>query len=83
MNLDISESEINITASNPENETAHEIIDCSSEISMKIGVNSDYLLDVINNTTGGEFEMLLSNQADKPILIKTTTNEYVLMPMRI
>ncbi|MDF0535349.1 DNA polymerase III subunit beta [Shewanella sp. A32] len=77
---------LKITANNPEQEEAEEIIDVEySGESLEIGFNVSYLLDVLNSLKSDDVRITLSD-GNSSALIENHQEEdsmYVVMPMRL
>ncbi len=84
--LYFSENQLKITATNPEQEVAEEILDVNYQGSdMEVGFNVTYLLDVLNALKCQQVRFRLTD-ATSSCLIENTIDdsaEYVIMPMRI
>jgi DNA polymerase-3 subunit beta len=77
---------LKITANNPEQEEAEEIIDVDYDSdNLEIGFNVSYLLDVLNNLASDEVRITLID-GNSSALIENHKEEdsmYVVMPMRL
>jgi DNA polymerase-3 subunit beta len=77
---------LKITANNPEQEEAEEIIDVDyAGQPLEIGFNVSYLLDVLNGLKADEVRITLSD-GNSSALIENHVEEdsmYVVMPMRL
>ncbi|MDH2924577.1 DNA polymerase III beta subunit [Nicoletella semolina] len=84
--LTLSSNLLKITANNPEQEEAEEIIDVSYQHDdMEVGFNVSYLLDVLNTLKCERVRVSLVD-ANSSCLIEDCQNntaEYVIMPMRL
>ncbi len=84
--LNLSSGEIKITANNPEQEEAEEIVDINYEGSdLEIGFNVAYLIDVLNALGSDEVKLSMSD-ANASALIEDASDDaalYVIMPMRL
>ena len=84
--LALSQNLLKLTANNPEQEEAEEIVDVSYEnVEMEIGFNISYLLDVLNTLKCQRVRINLVD-ANSSCLIEdcdNSTAEYVIMPMRL
>lgn len=84
--LNLSNSELKITANNPEQEEAEEIVDVSYEgDDLEIGFNVAYLIDVMNGLSGEDVRITLAD-SNSSALIEDATDDsalYVIMPMRL
>lgn len=84
--LQLSENQLTITATNPEQEQAEEIIDVSySGDEMEIGFNVGYILDVLNALKCERVRMRLTDSSSSCLIedCQDASAEYVIMPMRI
>ncbi len=84
--LNLSSGELKITANNPEQEEAEEILDIPYQgDSLEIGFNVAYLIDVFNALASGDIKISLSD-ANSSGLIEAANDDsalYVIMPMRL
>ncbi|MBU3020209.1 DNA polymerase III subunit beta [Aestuariibacter sp. A3R04] len=84
--LNLASGELKITANNPEQEEAEEIVDVNYEgDDLEIGFNVAYLIDVLNALTTEEVQILLSD-SNSSALIQNSGDDsalYVIMPMRL
>lgn len=84
--LDLSSGELRITANNPEQEEAEEIIDVDYEgDSLEIGFNVAYMIDVLNSISDEKIKLTLAD-SNSSALIEASSSEdslYVVMPMRL
>jgi DNA polymerase-3 subunit beta len=84
--LNISNGELKITANNPEQEEAEEIVDVDYQgDELEIGFNVAYLIDVMNALDSDKVKFNLSD-ANASALIEDAQNStalYVIMPMRL
>ncbi|MCT8590281.1 DNA polymerase III subunit beta [Glaesserella parasuis] len=84
--LALNQNLLKITANNPEQEEAEEIIDVSYQSAeMEVGFNVSYLLDVLNTLKCQRVRISLVD-ASSSCLIEDCDNatvEYVIMPMRL
>lgn len=84
--LYLSFNQLKITANNPEQGEAEEILDVSYQGSeMEIGFNVSYLLDVLNAIKCEEVRLLLTDGVSS-VQIEDSANQtaaYVIMPMRL
>ncbi|MEC7691245.1 MAG: DNA polymerase III subunit beta [Pseudomonadota bacterium] len=84
--LNLSSGELKITANNPEQEEAEEIVDVNYEgDDLEIGFNVAYLIDVLNALTTEEVQLTLSD-SNSSALIQNAGDDaalYVIMPMRL
>jgi DNA polymerase-3 subunit beta len=93
--LNLDPSELKITATNPEQEQAEEIIDVDYDgESLEIGFNVAYLIDALNaiDTQSVIFKLSDSNASALVLgmlkdkdgrLVEDETSQYVIMPMRL
>jgi len=84
--LYVSHNQLKITANNPEQEEAEEILDVSYDgTEMEIGFNVSYLLDVLNALKCENVRLLL-NDSVSSVQIEDGVSQaaaYVVMPMRL
>lgn len=84
--LNLSSGELCITANNPEQEQAEEMIEVDYQgDDLEIGFNVSYILDVLNTLTGSKVKFTLSG-SDNSGLMEDSEDEsavYVVMPMRL
>lgn len=84
--LNLSSGELKITANNPEQEEAEEIVDVNYEGSdLEIGFNVAYLIDVLNALSTVNVKISLSD-SNASALIEDAEDDsslYVIMPMRL
>lgn len=84
--LNLSDNELKITANNPEQEEAVEIVDIDYHSGdLEIGFNVAYLIDVFNALSSESVKVSLSD-ANSSALIEDSTDDsalYVIMPMRL
>ncbi|MGG4664909.1 DNA polymerase III subunit beta [Providencia vermicola] len=84
--LYFSENQLRITANNPEQEEAEEIVDVSYQgTEMEIGFNVSYILDVLNALKSENVQLLLTD-ATSSVQIEDADSKaavYVVMPMRL
>lgn len=84
--LNLSSGELCITATNPEQEQAEEIIEVDYQgDDLEIGFNVSYLLDVMSNVDEEQVSFILSD-SNSSALIEPQHDEsccYVIMPMRL
>lgn len=85
--LQLSHNQLRITANNPEQEEAEEILDVSySGEEMEIGFNVSYLLDVLNVLKCETVRLLLTNSVSSVQIVDADSPQdaaYVVMPMRL
>ncbi|MGM0525925.1 MAG: DNA polymerase III subunit beta [Pseudomonadota bacterium] len=84
--LNLSSGELCITATNPEQEQAEEVIEVDYQgEDLEIGFNVSYLLDVLNNVDNSEVSFTLAD-SNSSALIEPHNDDsccYVVMPMRL
>lgn len=84
--LNLSSGELCITATNPEQEQAEEVIEVDYQgEDLEIGFNVSYLLDVLNNVDDHQISFTLAD-SNSSALIEPHNDEsccYVVMPMRL
>ena len=84
--LNLASGELKITANNPEQEEAEEIVDVDyNGEDLEIGFNVAYLIDVLNAAKSDEVHISLSD-SNSSALIESEGNsaaQYVIMPMRL
>ena len=84
--LNLSENELKITANNPEQEEAEEILDIDYNFGdLEIGFNVAYLIDVFNSLSSENVKVSLSD-SNSSALIEDAADDsalYVIMPMRL
>ena len=83
----IDKSELKLTTNNPSQEEGEDIIECNyGGDTVEVGFNLNYLLEVIDVVDSKELKLEL-NSADSGCLIssnsETSTNKYIIMPMRV
>lgn len=84
--LTLSENSLKITANNPEQEEAEDIIDVSYQnVEMEVGFNVSYMLDVLNALKCERVRISLVDSTSSCLLedCDNSTAEYVIMPMRL
>lgn len=84
--LYVSENQLKITANNPEQEEAEEILDVSYHgTELEIGFNVSYVLDVLNALKCENVRILLTDSVSS-VQIEDAASQsaaYVVMPMRL
>ncbi len=84
--LYVSQNQLKITANNPEQEEAEEILDVSYDgAEMEIGFNVSYVLDVLNALKCEDVRLLLTDSVSS-VQIEDGASQaaaYVVMPMRL
>lgn len=84
--LQFSENQLTVTATNPEQEQAEEIIDISyADEEMEVGFNVSYILDVLNTLKCNRVRMRLTDASSSCLIedCEDASAEYVIMPMRL
>ncbi len=84
--LTLSNNLLKITANNPEQEEAEEIIDVAYQnVEMEVGFNVSYLLDVLNTLKCERVRINLVDSSSSCLIedCDNSTAEYVIMPMRL
>lgn len=84
--LELSSSQLKITANNPEQEEAEEIVDVDYEgDSLEIGFNVAYLIDVLNAINSEDVQVTLADSNSSALIESSDSSEalYVVMPMRL
>jgi len=84
--LNISSGELRITANNPEQEEAEEILDVQYDgAALEIGFNVSYVLDVLNALKCDQVKMTLADANSSAVLedYASDASLYVVMPMRL
>ncbi|MEP7705783.1 DNA polymerase III subunit beta [Paraglaciecola sp. 25GB23A] len=85
--LNLSSGELKITANNPEQEEAEEIVDVDYQGDhLEIGFNVAYLIDVMNGLTNCEQVKITLADSNSSALIEDASDDsalYVIMPMRL
>lgn len=84
--LHINNNQLKITANNPEQEEAEELVDVQySSSELEIGFNVTYLLDVLNALKCTTVRLLLTDSTSSVQIedIDNTSSTYVVMPMRL
>ncbi len=84
--LALTNNQLKITANNPEQEEAEEIIDVAYQnVDMEIGFNVAYLLDVLNTLKCERVRINLVDSTSSCLIedCDNNTAEYVIMPMRL
>ncbi len=84
--MQLSENQLKITATNPEQEEAEEIIDVSyNGEEMEVGFNVSYILDVLNALKCQRVRMRLTDASSSCLMENNedSSAEYVIMPMRL
>ncbi len=84
--LNLSNGELKITANNPEQEEAEEIVDVDYQgDELEIGFNVAYLIDVFNSLSSENVKVSLAD-SNSSALIEDASDDsalYVIMPMRL
>ncbi|NQY63058.1 MAG: DNA polymerase III subunit beta [Alteromonadaceae bacterium] len=84
--LNFSTSELKITANNPEQEQAEEVIEIDFPFEeVEIGFNVNYILDVLNAIKDPQVKFTLADANSSVVIEGNDTGEaiYVVMPMRL
>lgn len=84
--LNLSSGELKITANNPEQEEAEEIVDVDYQgDSLEIGFNVAYLIDVLNALNTDKVKITLSDSNSSALIEDAESDAalYVIMPMRL
>lgn len=84
--LHLNQNQLKITANNPEQEEAEEILDVRYDgADLEIGFNVSYVLDVLNALKCEEVRMLLTDSVSSVQLedCNNASAAYVVMPMRL
>ena len=84
--LNLQENLLRITANNPEQEEAEELLDVQYAAGeMEIGFNVSYVLDVLNTLKCDQIRISLSDSISSAIIedFDSQDAQYVVMPMRI
>ena len=84
--MNLADSEMRITANNPEQEEAEEMLDVNYEgDALEIGFNVSYVLDVLNTLRCEQVRVSMSD-ANASALIENAQDDsamYVVMPIRL
>ena len=84
--LKLSENTLDITANNPEQEQAEEVVAVEYQgDELEVGFNVSYLLDVLSVLDGDNIRLSLSDSASSALLEEAEEGDslYVVMPMRL
>jgi len=84
--LNFSNSELKITANNPEQEQAEEVLEVEFPFDdVEIGFNVNYVLDVLNAIKDNEVKFTLADANSSVVIEGENSGEaiYVVMPMRL
>ena len=84
--LNLSENQLNITASNPEHEVAEETVDVNYHgDELEVGFNVTYILDVLNALKCQQVRIRLTDASSSCLIedCDDASAEYVIMPMRL
>ena len=84
--INLTNGQLKITANNPEQEEAEEIVDVQYQgEEMEIGFNVSYLLDVLNTLKCEEVKLLLTDAVSSVQVenVASSAAAYVVMPMRL
>lgn len=84
--LHLQQDQLSLIANNNEQEEAFETLPAETQgTEIKIGLNANYLMDVLNHFNEGSIRLSMSN-TDSSILIESLAQEsyqYIIMPMKI
>ena len=86
MRINLTNGQLKITANNPEQEEAEEIVDVQYQgEEMEIGFNVSYLLYVLNTLKCEEVKLLLTDAVSSVQVenVASAAAAYVVMPMRL
>ena len=84
--LNFADSELKITANNPEQEQAEEVIEVNFPyVDVEIGFNVNYVLDVLNAVRDDNVKFTLADANSSVVIEGSNSSEalYVVMPMRL
>ena len=84
--LNLNPNELHITANNPEQEQAEEVVDVEYQgESLELGFNVSYILDVLNNLRCEEVRFTFIDATSSALIeaVGRTDLTYVVMPMRL
>ena len=81
--LNISKTEIKISANNPEQETSEDFLGCDSQVELEVGFNSDYVFAALQSCDSETVSIMLGDSDVTPALINDGKSQFVLMPMRL
>lgn len=84
--LKLSNDALEITANNPEQEQAEEVVNVEYQgDNLEVGFNVSYLLDVLSVLDGNKVRLSLADSASSALLEEAETGDslYVVMPMRL
>lgn len=84
--LTLASNQLTITANNPEQEEAEEVIDVSYQGEpMEVGFNVSYILDVLNALKCKQVRVRLTDSTSSCLIedCEDASAEYVIMPMRL
>ena len=84
--LDLTTGELQITANNPEQEEAVEVVDVDYEgATLEIGFNVAYLIDVLGAIDDDKIKLTLADSNSSALVEAQSTDKclYVVMPMRL
>lgn len=84
--LDIQAGQLTLIANNQEREEAIESVSAETQCeALQIGINANYLLDVINHMNEGLVRLSFAN-IDSSVLVESLSDEqylYIIMPMKL
>ena len=84
--LKLSNDTLEITANNPEQEQAEEMVSVDYQgAELEVGFNVSYLLDVLSVLNGSQVRLSLADSASSALLEEAEAGDslYVVMPMRL
>lgn len=84
--LKLSPNELHISANNPEQEQAEEVVDVGYDgTELELGFNVSYILDVLNNLKCEEVQLTFIDATSSALIeaVGRTDLTYVVMPMRL
>ncbi len=84
--IDLVSKELKVTANNPEQEEAEEIVDVDYEgATLEIGFNVAYLIDVLNTIVSEKVKITLADSNSSALIEADDSPDalYVVMPMRL
>ncbi|ALT00149.1 DNA polymerase III subunit beta [Lacimicrobium alkaliphilum] len=84
--LNLASGELKLTANNPEQEEAEEVVDVDYQgDSLEIGFNVAYLIDVLNALSSEKVKMTMSDSNNSALIEDASDDSalYVIMPMRL
>ncbi|GGD71876.1 DNA polymerase III subunit beta [Lacimicrobium alkaliphilum] len=84
--LNLASGELKLTANNPEQEEAEEVVDVDYQgDSLEIGFNVAYLIDVLNALSSEKVKLTMSDSNNSALIEDAADDSalYVIMPMRL